>query len=114
MSLRISILKPVAVYSFAAACCLMSGMPTMAAGQQPDASQPAAASDSAVAQTLDAATSSSDGVAVETAIDEDLSHWQYSAEIELPSRESNPADATQNADLIDFFLNPDMSFPARH
>lgn len=114
MALRTFILMPVAAFGIAAACCLLPGVQTTASGQQPDvtpqpdAIQPANVQEPADGNSLSGTSDFPAVDSVATAIDEDLSQWEYSAEIELPAGNSIPAGDVKNSNLIDFFLNTDV------
>ncbi len=114
MAHRISILMPAAAFGIAVACCLLPGAQTVASGQQPDvtrqadAIQPANIQESADANVMLDANDSTGADSVAKATDEDLSQWQYSAEIELPAGDSIPAEGVENFNLIDFFVNTDV------
>lgn len=105
---------PTACYFLGAAYCLFSNGHASVFGQpadvdsQPDAIQPGIVQESTNANSLAGASDSSVAVSVAAAIDEDLSQWHYSAEIELPEGNSTPAVSVQNADLIDFFVTADV------
>lgn len=114
MALRTSIIMSTACYFLGAAYCLFFNGHASVFGQQADAVsqadaiQPAIVQESADANSLAGASDSAEVDSVATAIDEDLSQWQYSAEIELPDGNLAPTDGEQNANLIDFFVNADV------
>ena len=88
--------------------CLVSGMLIAAAGPQTTSIDGKAANASAPAQSTDNVSVLPDAAASESDVAEDLSRWQYSAEIDLPaSDEVQHFDGNQK-DLIDFFVTADV------
>lgn len=102
MSLRTSMAMAAAV------SCLLSSMFTTASGQQPEAFDTLAVQESANLNSQDADATLPDAAPAESAVDEDLSRWQYWAKIELPAEQAAQGKDEKNLQLMDFFVNADV------